>query len=79
MTLFLTVLQPTARVTLQHPMFAAEMSVAEPAVADYPLRLLLAVFETAAWLLWGSHAATHRAEEVEGGVVEDLGGGDRGF
>ena len=48
MALLLAVLEPGTLVILQHPMLAAEMSLAEGAVAYDALRRLLAVFVCAA-------------------------------
>lgn len=64
-TLLLAVFQPTALVILQHPMLAAEMALAEGAVAHYPLRAVFAVFEGAFYLLW-RHAAADGQGHVEG-------------
>lgn len=52
--LLLAVLQPGTGVRLQHPVLAAEVTVAESAVAYYALRLIFAVLEAAANLLWGA-------------------------
>ena len=65
MTLFLAVLEPSALVILQHPMLAAEMPLAEGAVADNALRGLFAVFMRAANFLRGT--AADRKGDVEGG------------
>ena len=54
--LLLTVLQPTTPMIFQHAMLAAEMALAKPAVADDPLRRVLAIFEVAFYFL-GWHAA----------------------
>lgn len=64
-TLFLAVLEPGALVILQHPMLAAEMPLAEGAVADDPLGRLFAVFMRAADFLRG--AAAQGEGYVQGG------------
>lgn len=51
MAFLLAVLQPTAFVILQHAMFAAELTLAERAVADDALGLVFAVLEGATDLL----------------------------
>ncbi len=66
MALFLAVLQPTALVILQHAMFAAELALAERAVADDPLSLILAILERAANLSRG--AAAYGESDVDSGV-----------
>lgn len=65
MTLLLTVLQPAALVILQHAMLAAEMPLAEGAVAHDALRPVLAVLEGALHLL-GRHAAADGQRHVQG-------------
>ena len=65
MTLLLAVLQPAALVILEHPVLAAEMPLAEGAIAHYPLRAVLAVFEGAFHLL-GGHAAADGQRHVQG-------------
>ena len=82
MTLLLTVLQPTALVILEHPVLAAELPLAEGAIAHYPLRPVLAVFEGASYLL-GGHAAADGQRHVQrrgwGQEVGDWGGGCVGW
>lgn len=68
MTLLLAVFQSTTLVILQHPMLAAEMSLAEGTVAHDTLCALLAVFEIAFYLLWG-HTAADGEGHVEGGSL----------
>lgn len=58
--LLLAVLQARTAVRLQHPVLAAEMAIAEAAVADDPLRRVAAVFETAADFLGASAADWQR-------------------
>ena len=57
--LLLAVLETLALVVLQQAMLAAEMPIAEPAIADDALRRVLAIFVAAADLL-GRHAAAQR-------------------
>ena len=57
MRLRLAVLQPRALVVLEHAVIAAEMALAETAVADDALREGLAVFEGAFLFLGRGHAA----------------------
>ena len=71
MTFLLAVLQSTAFVVLQHPVFTAKVSRAEAAVSNYTLRLIFAVFEGAADFL-RRHAAPDRKAQIEGGVREDV-------
>lgn len=81
MALLLAVLQPAALVVLQHAMLAAEVPLAERAVAHDALRAVLAVFEGALHLL-GGHAAADGERHVQGrGLrqeVRDRGGGGGG-
>ena len=65
MALLLAVLQPTTLVILQHAMLAAEMPLAERAIAHDPLGPVLAVFEGAFHLL-GGHAAADGQGHVQG-------------
>ena len=65
MALLLAVLEATALVVLQHPMPAAEVALAEGAVAHDPLRAVLAVLEGAFYLL-GRHAAADGQGHVQG-------------
>lgn len=77
--LLLAVLEALALMVLQQPVLAAEMPVAEPAVAHDALRSVLALLVAAADLLrW--HAAAHRQRHVQScigrdGVVSECGGG----
>ena len=57
--LLLAVLETLALVVLQQAMLAAEMPIAEPAIADDALRRVLAIFVAAADRL-GRHAAARR-------------------
>lgn len=66
MAFFLTVLQPTAFVILQHAMFAAKMSLAEGTIPNDALRLILAVLESTTDLLWS--AAAYRKCDIDSGV-----------
>lgn len=65
MALLLAVLQAAALVVLQHAMLAAEVALAEGAVAHDPLRPVLAVLEGALYLL-GRHAAADGQRHVQG-------------
>lgn len=71
--LLLAVLQAAALVVLQHAMLAAEVALAEGAVAHDPLRPVLAVLEGALYLL-GRHAAADGQRHVQGrGRGEEVG------
>lgn len=48
MALLLAILQPAALVIFQHAMFAAELALAERAVADDALGRIFAILESAA-------------------------------
>ena len=80
MALLLAVLQPGTLMILQHPMLAAEMSLAEGAIAYDALRRLLAVFVRAADFL--RRSAADGKCDMEGGGRRDgerfKGGGDVG-
>jgi len=56
LVLLFAVLQSRASVRLKHAVLAAEMTLAEAAVADNPLRGILALLEVAADLLWRATA-----------------------
>lgn len=58
MALFLAVFEALALMVFEESVLAAEMAVAEAAVADDALSLVFAVLETAADLL-GRHAAAN--------------------
>ena len=78
MALLLTVLQPTTLMILQHAMLAAEMALAERAIAHDPLGAVFAVLEGAFQLL-GRHAAPDGQGHVQGrGWGEEGGDGSGG-
>ena len=82
MTLLLAVLEPAALVVLEHPVLAAEMPLAEGAIAHYPRGAVLAVLEGAFYLL-GGHAAADGQRHVQGRgwgqEVGDVGSGCVGW
>lgn len=73
LVLLLAVLQARAAVRLQHPVLAAEMAIAEAAVADDPLRRVAAVFETTADL-FGTSAADWQREVDRRLACDGVGG-----
>ena len=78
MRLRLAVLQPRTLVILQHTVLAAEVALAEAAVADDALRGFFAVFEGATNFL-GGHSAEDGEGDVEGAVLRYVQSGERGW
>ena len=71
MALLLRIFQPSARVVLQHPMLAAEMTLAEGAVADYGLRKRLTL-RVSTPRLPGARSLCGRERDVDGGFWCDV-------